>query len=138
MLASGDRDLKQAPAARLPTEARQRGGDKGGSAGAFSRPVAAEPAMTADGVVIVSALGQCSRQIRGFAEVHAIEVPTADRADQTLDPRMRNRPVGDRLDLLDLDDAQVGEPAVEAKPRVVIGADAIGRSQSGCEARIYG
>ena len=46
-----------------------------------------------------------------------------DRADQTLNERMRHRCVGDRLDRLDLADAQVGEPTVEAKQRVVIAAD---------------
>ena len=77
----------------------------------------------AQGVVIVSEFDQLPRQVHRVPEKHAIEVLTPDRADQPFDERMRNRSVRNRLDLLDLEDAQVGEPAVEAKQRVVIGAD---------------
>jgi hypothetical protein len=44
---------------------------------------------------------------------------------------MRNRDVRNRLDFLDLDYSQVGEPAVEAEERVVIGADALWRELAG-------
>ena len=47
----------------------------------------------------------------------------ANGADQALYERMRNRDVGNRLDLVDFKYAQVREPAVITKPRVVTGAD---------------
>jgi len=79
--------------------------------------------MHAMAVVVIPECFQLSRQIDRVPEEDAVQVLTPDRADQTLNERMRNRCVRDRLDLLDLADAQVGEPAVEAKQRVVIGAD---------------
>jgi len=36
---------------------------------------------------------------------------------------MRNRHIGNRLDFVDFEYAQVGEPAKKPKQRVVVGAD---------------
>ena len=79
--------------------------------------------MNAMRVVIVPEFVQLARQVDGVPEEYAIEILAPDRSDQPFDERMRDRSVRNRLDLLDLEDAQVGEPAVEAKQRVVVGAD---------------
>ena len=68
-------------------------------------------------VVIISEFIQLPRQVDGVPEEYAIKVLAPDCSDQPFDERMRDRSVGDRLDLLDLEDAQVGEPAVEAPGR---------------------
>jgi hypothetical protein len=44
-----------------------------------------------------------------------IEVLTPDGSDQPFDEGMRDRGVRNRLDLIDLEDAQVVAPAVEAE-----------------------
>ena len=107
----------------LPTVVIQRGGRGTECAGELRRRETRDGAMHAMAVVVIPERLQLSRQIRGVPEQDAIQVLAPDRADQTLNERMRHRCVGDRLDLLDLADAQVGAPAVEAKQRVVIGAD---------------
>ena len=74
-------------------------------------------------VVIIREGLQLSRQVERVPEEHVIEIFAPDSADQPFNERMRDRGVRNRLDLLDLDDAQVREPAVEAKERVMVGAD---------------
>ena len=71
--------------------------------------------MNAGCVVIVSELVQLSHQIRSIPEERVIEVLAPDRPNQSFDKGVRNRGVRNRLDLLDLEDAQVGEPTVEAE-----------------------
>jgi hypothetical protein len=66
-------------------------------------------------------LAQLARQVHGVPEEYPIKVVTPDSSDQPFDERMRDRNGRNRLDLLDLEDAQVGEPAVESKQRVVVG-----------------
>ncbi len=79
--------------------------------------------MHATCVVIVPEFAQLSHQVHGIPEEYPIKVLTPDRADQALNERMRNRGVRNRLDLVDLDDPQVGESTVKTKERVVVGAD---------------
>ncbi len=79
--------------------------------------------MNAMGVVVLSERSQLTRQVDRVPEEHAIEILAPDRSDQSFDERMRGRSIRNRLDLVDLKDPQVGEPAVEAKQRVVIGAE---------------
>src|SRR5882672_9450800 len=55
----------------------------------------------------------------------------ANGADQSFDERMRNGRVRNRLDLLDLEYAQVGEPAVESKQRIVVGTQVLRRRLAG-------
>lgn len=74
-------------------------------------------------VVIIREGVQLSRQVDRVPEEHVIEIFAAHGADQPFNERVRDRGVRNRLDLLDLADAQVGEPAVEAKERVMVGAD---------------
>ena len=79
--------------------------------------------MHAMRVVIIGERAQLPRQVDRVPEKHVIEIFAADGADQPFNERMRNRRVRNRLDLLDREDAQVGQPTVEAEQRVVIGAD---------------
>src|SRR5258708_36897658 len=74
-------------------------------------------------VVIVLVFLQLARQVHGVPEKYPIKVLTPDRSDQPFDERMRDRSVRNRLDLLDLQHAQVGEPTVKAKERIVIGTE---------------
>jgi hypothetical protein len=104
----------------LPTVVIQRGGSGAECAGELRRRETRERAMV---VVVIPEGLQLSRQIDRVPEEDAVQLLAPDRANQTLNERMRHRCVGDRLDLVDLADAQVGAPAVEAKQRVVIGAD---------------
>jgi len=64
--------------------------------------------MHAMAVVVIPERLQLSLQIDRVPEEDAVQVLAPDRADQTLNERMRNRCVGNRLDILDLEDAQVG------------------------------
>ena len=78
-------------------------------------------------VVVIAEGFELSREVNAVPEKRAIEEFAPDRADQSLNVAMRDWDVGNGLDLLDLEHAQVGEPAVEAEQRVVIGADAFGK-----------
>ena len=81
--------------------------------------------MNAVSIVVVLELIQLSRQIKGVPEEPVIEMFAANGADEPLDEGMGNWGIRDRLDFLDLEDSKVGEPAVEAKQRVVIGAQVL-------------
>ena len=72
-------------------------------------------------VVIIPEFAQLAHQVDGVPEERPIKVLTPDGSDQPFDERMRDRSVRNRLDFLDLEDAQIGEPAVESEQRVVVG-----------------
>src|SRR5207244_11253326 len=74
-------------------------------------------------VVIISEFSQLPHEVGAVPEKYLIQILAPNGADQPFDERMRNRHIRKRLDLLDLEDAEVGEPTVKAKQRVVIGAD---------------
>ena len=76
-------------------------------------------------VVIIPEFARLPRQVHGVPEEYAIEILAAYGADQPFDERMRNWGVWDGLDLLDLEYPQVGEPTVESKQPVVVGADVL-------------
>jgi hypothetical protein len=59
-------------------------------------------------------------------EEQPIEILAAHSTDQPFDERIRHRHTWDRLDLLDFEYTQVGEPPVEAEQWVVIGAEVFG------------
>ena len=80
--------------------------------------------MNAIGVVVVSELSQFPRQVGRVSEKHAVQVLATDRSDQALFEGMRDWSVRNRLDLVDFEHTQVGEPAVKTKQRVMIGAEA--------------
>lgn len=107
----------------LPNVAIQRSGGGAERAGTLRWSETRDRAMHAMAVIVIAQGLQLSRQIGCVPEEDEVQVLAPDRADQTLNKRMRSRYAGDRLDLLDTADAQVGTPAVEAKQRIVIGAD---------------
>jgi hypothetical protein len=77
--------------------------------------------MNAISVVVISELVQLPLKINRVPEERAIQILSPDRVDQPFDERMGNWGVRHRLDLLDLQHAQVGKPPLESEKRVVIG-----------------
>jgi len=131
-----DRRLEQTAAVPLPGVVVKRSRSGGRCAGALRWLGAGERAMNAIGVAIVSALSQLPRQVDRVPKAYAIEILAPDRLDQPLDKRMRDRSVRNRLDFLDLDDAQFGEPAVESKQRVVVGTDVLSKQVGICNFQV--
>ena len=84
--------------------------------------------MHAVRVVVICECVQLTRQVDRVPEKLAVQIFATDRADQPFDERMRHWRVRNRLDLLELEDAKVGEPAVKAKQRIVIRAISTTRS----------
>jgi len=62
-------------------------------------------------IVISFEIAHLPRQVDRIPEQHTIKILAPNRADQPLDERMRYRDIGNRLDLIDLEHAQVGQPA---------------------------
>ena len=81
----------------------------------FSRSAAAERLVNAIFVVINSVLFQLSLQVDRVPDQHVIKKLSSNRPDQSFYERMGQRYMWDRLDLLDLEYAQVGPPAMETK-----------------------
>ena len=79
--------------------------------------------MNPTAVVIAAEFLQLTLQIERIPQEQAIEILAANGADQPFHKRMRGRHIRNRLDLIDFENAQVGEPAMKAKQGVVIGAD---------------
>ena len=79
--------------------------------------------MNTTGVVVTAEFLQLPLQIERVPEEHTIEIFATNGADQSFRERMRNRHMRNRPDLSDLEDTQVGEPAMKAKQGVVVGAD---------------
>src|SRR5580704_10329748 len=71
-------------------------------------------------VVIHFVIVQLARQVRGVPKKYPIKVLPPDCSDETLDERMRNRSARNRFNFLDLQHAQVCEPAVKTKEWIVI------------------
>src|SRR4026209_3001082 len=101
----------------LPNVAVKCGRSGGRSPGALRRRCAIEGTVDSIRVVVVREFAEFSRQVCGVPEEYPIEVITPDRSDQPFDEGMRDRSVWERLDFLDVEDAQVGEPAVKSKQR---------------------
>ena len=76
-------------------------------------------------VVIAAEFQQLALQIERIPEEQAIEKLAANGIDQPFHKRMRHRHMGNCLDFLDFEDAQIGQPAMKAKKRIVIGADVL-------------
>ena len=76
--------------------------------------------MTTVTVVVSLEFAQLPRQIDCIPEKHAIKMLAPNGADQSFNERMRNRDVRNRLDLSNFDHAQVGQPTVETKQRIVV------------------
>ena len=71
--------------------------------------------MNTVGVEIDLELGEFALQVQPIPEEYAIEVFAAEGSDQPFDERVRHWDVRNRLYLVDLDHAQVGEPPMKAK-----------------------
>ena len=99
-----------------------------GLAGCFRRGAATEGLVNAASVVINPERFEFLVQVDRVPEEYAIEILASDGPNQAFDERMRDRRVRNRLDLLDIEDAQVGEPAVESKQWVVVGAGVPGQA----------
>jgi hypothetical protein len=111
----------------LPSVTMQSGTGGGGHTRALRGRCAIERAVDAIRVVIVRELAQLSRQVQSVPEEYPIKTFTPDCSNQPFDERMRDRGIWNRLDFVDLEDAQVGEPAVKPKEWVMIGAESFGR-----------
>ena len=61
--------------------------------------------MNAIRVVVSLEIVQLSREIDRIPEVHSVKIFAANVSDQPFDERMRDRGVGNRLELLDLEHA---------------------------------
>jgi len=79
---------------------------------------------------MVAEASQFPGQIHGVPEEDPSEILAPNRPNQPFDKGMRSRSVRNRLDLLDLGDPKVGEPAVEAEQWVMIGAEVSWRGLS--------
>ena len=79
----------------------------------FFRSAATERLVNAIFVVINSELFQLALQVDGVPDQHVIKKLPSDRPDQPFHERMGHGCVRDRLDLFDLEYAQVGEPTTE-------------------------
>ena len=71
--------------------------------------------MNAIFVVIISELFQLSLQVDCVPDEHVIKKLPSYRPDQPFDEWMGNGHIRDRLDLIDLEYAQVGEPTMVTK-----------------------
>ena len=112
---SGDRRLEQPSAMLPPSVAIKRGTGRTRYTSLFLRRAPGERLMNATAVVIEAECLQLSLQIERVPEERAIEKLAAKGADQTFRKRMRKRHMRNRLDLVDFEYAQVGEPAMKAK-----------------------
>src|SRR5439155_3370701 len=81
----------------------------------FSRSAATERLVNAIFVVINSELFQLALQVDCIPDHHVIKKLPSYRPDQAFHEWMGHGYVRDRLDLVDLKNAQVGEPTMEAK-----------------------
>ena len=77
--------------------------------------------MNAMSIIVVFVFLQLARQVCGIPKEYAIKILAPDCSDEPFDKRMGDRSVRNRLDLLDLNHAQVGEPTAKAEERIVIG-----------------
>jgi hypothetical protein len=66
-------------------------------------------------VVIMSKLVQLSLQVNGVPDEHLVKKLPSYRADQPFHKRMENGYARERFDLFDVEDPQIGQPALEPK-----------------------
>lgn len=99
----------------LPGMVIERGRSRCGRADALRGRRAIERAVDPIRVVVVFEFDQLACQVHSIPEEYPIKVLPPDRSDQPFDKRMGDRSIRHRLDLLDLENAQVGQPAVKAK-----------------------
>ena len=81
-------------------------------------------------IVVIAESTQFSCEVKPIPEQGLIEILASDGANQALDERVRNRHMGNRFDLINFEHAQVDQPPMKAKQRVVIRADVLGYQAS--------
>ena len=84
-------------------------------AGSFYGSAATERLVNASFVVIDPELFQLALQVDCVPDHHVIKKLSSDCSDQPFHEWMGHGYVRDRLDLLDIEYAQVGEPTMETK-----------------------
>ena len=99
----------------LPTVVIQRGGSGTQCAGALRWRETRDGAMHAMAVVVIPEGFQLSRQIGRVPEEDAVQVLAPDRADQTLNERMRHRCVGGRPATAWLNIRHTDMPSIEPR-----------------------
>ena len=83
--------------------------------GSLSRSSAIQRLVNAKLVVIISELFQLSPQVDCVPDQHVVKKLASYRSDQSFHKRMGHRYEGNRLNLFDLDYAQIGTPTMEPK-----------------------
>ena len=84
-------------------------------AGSLSWSAATERLVNAIFVVINPEFFQLVLQVDGVPDEHVIKKLSSDRPDQPFHEWMGHGHIRERLDLVDLEYAQVGEPTMETK-----------------------
>src|SRR3982074_2076559 len=110
-----DRHLEQTAATVSPSVVIKDGMGGRRLARSFSRSAATERLVNAIFVVIISERFQLSPQVNCVQDEHWVKKLRWYRPDQPFHERMGHGYVRDRLDLFDLEYAQVGEPTMETK-----------------------
>ena len=81
----------------------------------FSRSAATERLVNAICVVVISELFELSLHVDGVPDEHVIKKLPSYRPNQPFHEWMRRGYERDRLDLVDIEYTQVGEPTMETK-----------------------
>src|SRR3569833_2020458 len=81
-------------------------------------------------VVVGSVSIQLSLQVETVPEEGLVEIFSPESSDESLDERMRARHERNRLDFLDVENAQIRSPTMKAGQRVVIGTEILGKRLS--------
>ena len=76
-------------------------------------------------IVVIAEFTQFSYEVKQIPEQGLIEILASDGTNQALDERGRNRHMGNRFDLINFEHAQVDQPPMKAKQRVVIRANVL-------------
>jgi hypothetical protein len=86
-----------------------------------------QPSVDTPLVVVGGEAIQLSMEVEAVPEEGLIEILTPKSSDKALDERVRARYEGDRLEFLDIENAQVRPPAMKPEQRVMIGTEAPGK-----------
>lgn len=74
-------------------------------------------------IVVIHEVGKFSLEIPLVPEKSFVEVLAANRANESFDERMRHRDSGEGFDLRNVQNPEIGSPAMKCVQRVVIGAE---------------
>jgi hypothetical protein len=88
---------------------------------------ATEPRVNAPLIVIGGESIQLAMQVEAVPEEGLVEILAPKGSDQPLDERMRARDEGNRLEFLDVEDAQIRPPAMKPEQWVMICTEALGK-----------